>query len=222
MDTSPEMQRYHDEEWGAVVHDDTRLFEKISLEGFQAGLSWATILRKRPRFREVFHGFDIPRVARMDEGDVLTLLDDAGIIRHRGKIEAVINNASRALEVQKEFGSLDSYVWQFEVDVSKRPKRLTREYLCEHTTSPESVALSKDLRKRGFKFAALAFEVGVLSIGLRTHRNVFARRHRHRACNNSGHTGDEHCRFIDGGSGHTDHQTCGGNQTIIGAKNGCT
>ena len=152
MDTSPEMQRYHDEEWGAVVHDDARLFEKISLEGFQAGLSWATILRKRPRFREVFHGFDIPRVARMDEGNVLTLLDDAGIIRHRGKIEAVINNASRALEVQKEFGSLDSYVWQFEVDVSKRPKRLTREYLCEHTTSPESFVLSKDLRKRGFKF----------------------------------------------------------------------
>lgn len=146
------MQRYHDEEWGVPVHDDTRLFEKISLEGFQAGLSWATILAKRERFREVFHGFDIPRVARMHEGDVLRLLEDKGIIRHRGKIEAVINNASRTLELQRELGSLDAYVWQYKVDTSQRPSPVTREWICEHTTTPESVALSKDLRKRGFKF----------------------------------------------------------------------
>ena len=152
MNTSPEMQRYHDTEWGAPVHDDARLFEKISLEGFQAGLSWATILAKREAFREVFHGFDIPRVAQMHEGDVIHLLEDKRIIRHRGKIEAVIHNASRVLEVQREFGSLDRYVWQYRVDTSERPRPVTREWICEHTTVPESVALSKDLRKRGFKF----------------------------------------------------------------------
>ena len=152
MDTSPGMQRYHDTEWGKPVHDDTRLFEKISLEGFQAGLSWSTILAKRERFREVFHGFDIGRVAKMHEGDVLNLLEDKGIIRHRGKIEAVINNANRTLEIQDEFGSLDAFIWKYKVDTSQRPQPVTREWICEHTTVPESVALSKDLRKRGFKF----------------------------------------------------------------------
>lgn len=151
-DTSDAMRAYHDTEWGAAVHDDTRLFEKISLEGFQAGLSWSTILAKRPAFREVFHGFEIPRVADMHEGDVLNLLEDKRIIRHRGKIEAVINNASRALEIRQEFGSLDAFVWGYQADTKKRPKKLTREWLCEHTTSPESVALSKELRKRGWKF----------------------------------------------------------------------
>ncbi len=151
-DTSDAMRAYHDTEWGAAVHDDNRLFEKISLEGFQAGLSWSTILAKRPAFREVFHGFEIPRVAAMHEGDVLNLLEDKRIIRHRGKIEAVINNASRALEIRQEFGSLDAFVWGYKADTTKRPKKLTREWLCEHTTSPESVALSKELRKRGWKF----------------------------------------------------------------------
>ncbi|MEF2155076.1 DNA-3-methyladenine glycosylase I [Luteimonas sp. FXH3W] len=149
---SDEMRAYHDTEWGAAVHDDTRLFEKISLEGFQAGLNWSTILAKRPAFREVFHGFEIPRVATMHEGDVLNLLEDKRIIRHRGKIEAVIHNASRALEIQQEFGSLDAFVWGYKADTKSRPKQLTPEWLCEHTTSPESVALSKDLRKRGWKF----------------------------------------------------------------------
>src|SRR5688500_18070024 len=111
--TDPLYIRYHDEEWGRPVTDDTRLFEKICLEGFQAGLSWITILRKRERFREVFHGFDPGRVARMTARDVNRLLKDAGIIRHRGKIESTINNARQALALQQEFGSLSHYIWQW-------------------------------------------------------------------------------------------------------------
>jgi DNA-3-methyladenine glycosylase I len=143
---------YHDHEWGRPVTDDTRLFEKVSLEGFQAGLSWITILKKREAFRAGFDGFDIRKVAAYTDADVQRLLADAGIVRHRGKIEAVIHNAGRALELQRECGSLAHYFWRYEVDVSKRPKRLTRDVLRTLTTTPEAVALSKDLKKRGWKF----------------------------------------------------------------------
>lgn len=149
---APEFLAYHDHEWGFPVDDDRRLFEKLCLEGFQSGLSWRTILAKRPRFRAVFHDFDIERVARFGERDVERLLQDPGIVRHRGKIEATINNAGRAIELQREFGTLARYFWQYEVDVSKRPKKLTRDVLRTFTTSPEAIALSKDLKKRGWKF----------------------------------------------------------------------
>ena len=142
---------YHDREWGRPVTDDIRLFEKISLEGFQAGLSWITILRKRERFRAVFDGFDFHKVAAYAERDVQRLLADAGIVRHRGKIEAVIHNAGRAIELQREFGTLSRYFRQYEASVERRP-RLTPEVLRTFITSTESVALSKDLKRRGWKF----------------------------------------------------------------------
>jgi len=145
-------RHYHDREWGRPVTADTRLFEKICLEGFQSGLSWITILRKRERFRAVFHGFDIARVASMNEGDVERLLADPGIIRHRGKIEATINNARRALELQKEFGSLAAYFWGFETKPEHRPDDLSWESLRALAQTEASQRLSKDLRKRGFKF----------------------------------------------------------------------
>ena len=152
-DGSPLYDGYHDREWGwPVVDDDIRLFEKISLEGFQAGLSWITILKKREAFRAGFDGFDVRKVAAYTEADVQRLLGDAGIVRHRGKIEAVIHNAGRAIELQREFGSLARYFWQFEVHISKRPKKLTVEVLRTFTTAPEAIALSKDLKKRGWKF----------------------------------------------------------------------
>lgn len=151
-DGSPLYDGYHDREWGWPVVDDIRLFEKISLEGFQAGLSWITILKKREAFRAGFDGFDFRKVAAYTEADVQRLLGDAGIVRHRGKIEAVIHNAGRAIDLQREFGSLARYFWQFEVDISKRPKRLTVEVLRSFTTAPEAIALSKDLKKRGWKF----------------------------------------------------------------------
>jgi DNA-3-methyladenine glycosylase I len=151
-DSTPEYRRYHDTEWGFPVSDDVRLFEKICLEGFQSGLSWLTILNKRESFRAAFEGFDPAAVARFGEKDVERLLGDAGIVRHRGKIEATINNAARALEVMEEFGSLAAYVWRFEPAPASRPKRLTKAVLMEMATSPESVALSKDLKKRGWRF----------------------------------------------------------------------
>ena len=151
-DSTPEYQRYHDTEWGFPVSDDVRLFEKICLEGFQSGLSWLTILKKRENFRAAFHGFDPAEVARFGERDVQRLLGDAGIVRHRGKIEATINNAGCALEVMEEFGSLAAFVWRFEPDPASRPKRLTKAALMEMATSPESVALSKDLKDRGWRF----------------------------------------------------------------------
>lgn len=151
-DGSPLYDGYHDREWGWPVVDDIRLFEKISLEGFQAGLSWITILKKREAFRAGFDGFDVRKVAAYTEADVQRLLGDAGIVRHRGKIEAVIHNAGRAIELQREFGSLARYFWGYEVDVSKRPKRLTVEVLRSFTTAPEAIALSRDLKKRGWKF----------------------------------------------------------------------
>src|SRR5882757_7561043 len=115
---------YHDTEWGVAVRDDRALFEKIVLEGFQSGLSWLTILRKRENFRRAFAGFDIERVARFGARDVTRLLNDAGIVRHRGKIESTINNAKRSAEVVEEFGSLASYVWRFEPDPKSRPRKI--------------------------------------------------------------------------------------------------
>lgn len=143
---------YHDQEWGRPVTDDIRLFEKICLEGFQAGLSWITILRKRENFRVAFNGFNFDNLAKFTANDVERLLLDAGIVRHRGKIEAVIHNASRAIELQREFDSLAKYFWQFEVDTSMRPEKPTAEYLRSFTTVPEAIALSKDLKQRGWKF----------------------------------------------------------------------
>lgn len=140
----PEFLDYHDHEWGFPVSNDQQLFEKICLEGFQSGLSWRTILNKRPAFREVFHGFDYQRVAQFTERDVERLLQDARIIRHRGKIEAAINNAQRAIELVAEVGSLAAYFWRYEAPADTHPEI--------RATSPESIALSKDLKKRGWKF----------------------------------------------------------------------
>ncbi len=145
-------RHYHDHEWGYPVADDTRLFEKICLEGFQSGLAWITILRKREHFRNAFAGFDVARVARFGSKDVERLLADEGIIRHRGKIEATINNARRALELREREGSLAGYFWRFEPTTAARPAVLTREALATLTQAPESVALSKDLKRRGWKF----------------------------------------------------------------------
>jgi DNA-3-methyladenine glycosylase I len=150
--STPDYADYHDREWGFPVTDDRRLFEKVCLEGFQAGLSWLTILRKREAFRLAFAGFDFERVARFGAKDVRRLLGDAGIVRHRGKIESTINNARRALEVRAELGSLRAYFWSFEPAPASRPRRLTRDALMKMTTSPQSVALSKDLKRRGFTF----------------------------------------------------------------------
>jgi len=144
--------RYHDEEWGRPVADDTRLFEKICLEGFQSGLSWITILRKRDNFRRAFKDFNPADVARFTARDVDRLLKDAGIIRHRGKIESTINNAQRALELIEEKGSLAAYFWSWEPLPSTRPKKLTHAQLMKMSTTPQSVALSKDLKKRGWTF----------------------------------------------------------------------
>lgn len=144
--------RYHDEEWGKPVRDDRRMFEKICLEGFQSGLSWLTILRKRENFRKAFEGFHVEKIARFTEKDVERLLQDAGIIRHRGKIEATINNAARAIELKKETGSLAEFFWSFEPDPKSRPKKLDYKTLTSMPTSEASTALSKALKKRGWKF----------------------------------------------------------------------
>ncbi len=143
---------YHDVEWGRPVGDDTELFEKICLEGFQAGLSWLTILRKREHFRRAFDGFDPERMARYDELDVERLLGDGGIVRHRGKIESAIANARRYPALVEEFGNLAAYLWRFEPPPETRPERLDRDALMALATSPESVAMSKDLRRRGWSF----------------------------------------------------------------------
>lgn len=144
--------RYHDDEWGRPVADDRRLFEKICLEGFQSGLSWITILRKRDHFRRAFANFDPDAVSRFRARDVERLLKDAGIIRHRGKIESTINNAKRALELIDEKGSLASYFWSWEPAPAERPRRLTHATLRKMSTTPQSVALSKDLKARGWTF----------------------------------------------------------------------
>jgi DNA-3-methyladenine glycosylase I len=148
--SAPEYRAYHDTEWGFPVSDDVRLFEKLSLEGFQAGLSWLTILRKRDAFRAAFAGFDFTTVAGFDDEDVTRLLADAAIVRHRGKIEAVINNAQRAVELVAAEGSLAGYVWSFE----PKPRRgaLDRARLAQLAVAPESTALAKDLKRRGWRF----------------------------------------------------------------------
>jgi DNA-3-methyladenine glycosylase I len=149
-DSAPEYRAYHDTEWGFPVSDDVRLFEKLSLEGFQAGLSWLTILRKREAFRRAFAGFDFTRVALFDDCDVARLLDDAGIVRHRGKIAAVINNAQRALELTRSEGSLAAYIWRFEPEA--RTAGLDRDGLAELPWTADSKALAKDLKARGWRF----------------------------------------------------------------------
>jgi DNA-3-methyladenine glycosylase I len=150
--STPDYAAYHDDEWGRPVTDDIRLFEKICLEGFQSGLSWLTILRKRENFRAGFAGFDLMKVARFGAKDVNRLLRDAGIVRHRGKIESTINNAKRAIELVEERGSLAAYFWSFEPPARPRPKKLDWETLRAMSITPESVTLSKDLKKRGWTF----------------------------------------------------------------------
>lgn len=149
---TPEYQHYHDHEWGFPVTDERRLFEKICLEGFQAGLSWLTILNKREAFRRAFAQFDAEQVAQFDERDIERLLADAGIVRHRGKIVSTINNAQRVLELRQEFGSFAAYAWRFEPDAQQRPASITRETVKAMPSTPESSALSKDLKKRGWTF----------------------------------------------------------------------
>ena len=151
-DSTPEYRAYHDTEWGFPVSDDHRLFEKLCLEGFQSGLSWLTILRKREAFRQAFAGFDFEQVARFDDRDVERLLGDASIVRHRGKIEATINNAGRAVELVEAEGSLAEYVWRFEPGAASRPERFTWDVLREMAATDESRALAKDLKKRGWRF----------------------------------------------------------------------
>jgi DNA-3-methyladenine glycosylase I len=145
-------QHYHDTEWGRPVGDDRRLFEKLCLEGFQAGLSWLTILRKRDAFRRAFDDFEFEAVARFDERRVAGLMADAGIVRNRAKIEATINNARRCSELVEEVGSLAAYVWRFEPDARSRPSTVDRAALLEMDRSPASAALSRDLRRRGWSF----------------------------------------------------------------------
>jgi len=146
----PEYVRYHDEEWGRQVTDDVRLFEKLCLEGFQAGLSWLTILRKRENFRAAFAGFDFHRVARFTEADVDHLMQNSGIVRHRGKILSTLNNARRVPDLLNEFGSFHAYLRPFQPP--PRPSPLTWTEAQTLTTSPESIALSRDLKKRGWTF----------------------------------------------------------------------
>ena len=144
--TAPEFDSYHDAEWGFPVSDDRRLFEKLCLESFQSGLSWRTILTKRENFRAAFANFDFNKMADFTQADVERLLQDKGIVRHRGKIEAVINNAARAQEIVEQEGSLAAFIWGFEPDASQLGEPQTA------STSAESIALSKELKKRGWKF----------------------------------------------------------------------
>jgi len=145
-------RRYHDDEWGYPVTDDKRLFEKICLEGFQSGLSWLTILRKRESFRAAFAGFDFDKVASFDDTDIERCLADKGIVRHRGKIVSTINNARRAVALRDEFGSLARYFWSFEPKRDERPEVFDYATLRANPTTPASTRLSKDLKKRGWTF----------------------------------------------------------------------
>ena len=149
---SPDYIDYHDREWGRPVDDDIRLFEKICLEGFQSGLSWLTILRKRENFRRAFAHFDFTRVSRYGDTELTRLLDDAGIVRHRGKIASAINNAGRVADVRKAEGSLARLVWRYEPAAASRPARVDWDTLRAMAKTPESIALSKDLKKRGWSF----------------------------------------------------------------------
>lgn len=145
-------RKYHDQEWGRPVADDIRLFEKICLEGFQSGLSWLTILRKRENFREAFAGFDFNKIAEFDDEDVACLLQNAGIVRHRGKIEATINNAHRAIEIVAEFGSLAGYIWGWEPESREPGIGKNDDNVQIPSITKTSQLLSKDLKKRGWKF----------------------------------------------------------------------
>ena len=150
-DAAPGFAHYHDTEWGFPVDDDHKLFEKICLEGFQSGLSWRTILDKRPAFREVFCDFDFARVARFGDDDVARLLADARIVRHRGKITATINNAQRAIELADQYGSLGAFLWRYEPPPERQPHPVTSADRMVSKT-PDSVRLAKDLKKLGWKF----------------------------------------------------------------------
>lgn len=151
-DNDPEYLRYHDQEWGHPVDNDTQLFEKICLEGFQAGLSWLTILRKRDNFRQAFDGFDYHKISKYKSKDIERLVKDASIVRHRGKIESTINNANKALKMVNEFGSLGAYFWQYEPLKKERPPKFDYKSLTSFTTTDQSTAMSKDLKKRGWSF----------------------------------------------------------------------
>ena len=149
---NPQMIAYHDEEWGTPLHDDHKLFEFLVLEGFQAGLSWRTILNKRPAFRNAFDAFDVEKVAAYGDEEIARLIEDKGIVRNRQKILATINNAQRFIEAQKEFGSFDRYIWQFTNYKTLRSPNPIRSWEDVPATSPESDAMAKDLKARGFKF----------------------------------------------------------------------
>jgi DNA-3-methyladenine glycosylase I len=149
---SDDYRAYHDDEWGYPVNDDIRLFEKICLEGFQSGLSWLTILRKRENFRRAFRGFDFHKIACFKESHVERLLRDAGIVRHRRKIESTINNARRACELEKEFGTLAAYFWRFEPPRGERPAVIDKAALMSLAHTPTSTSLGKDLKERGWTF----------------------------------------------------------------------
>lgn len=162
--TDPDNLRYHDTEWGRKVTDDKSIFEKICLEGFQSGLSWITILRKREAFRKAFKRFDPAKVAKFGESDIKRLLADASIVRHRGKIEATINNARKTLEMQKNKESLSDLVWSF---APTRKLRVPTKLADLKSVTPESVALSKELRRRGFKFVGpTTMHAAMQSLGL--------------------------------------------------------
>jgi DNA-3-methyladenine glycosylase I len=150
--TDAEMVRYHDEEWGVPVVDDRRLFEKICLEGFQSGLSWRTILNKRAAFRDAFDDFDFVRVSEYGDADVQRLLANAGIVRHRGKIEATIHNAMRAREMVQREGSLAAFFWRYEPPLEERPAHLTWEALRQMGQTSTSTRLAKELKARGWRF----------------------------------------------------------------------
>ena len=151
-DGDPLNRVYHDTEWGRPVSDDRRLFEKLCLEGFQSGLSWLTILRKRPNFRHAFRDFDPAAVAAFEDADVERLMHDTGIVRNRAKIDATINNARRYPELVAEFGSLAAYLWRYEPGTGSRPDVIDHAALTAASVSPESIAMSRDLRKRGWAF----------------------------------------------------------------------
>ncbi|MCP5145639.1 MAG: DNA-3-methyladenine glycosylase I [Gammaproteobacteria bacterium] len=148
----PLYQAYHDNEWGRPVTEDNKVFERLVLEGFQSGLSWYTILKKRDNFRAAFDGFEIEKVAGYKARKITSLLADAGIVRHRGKIESAINNARCALKMAEQGEHLGDFVWQFQPDPASRPRKLTREALVAMSTTPESKALSKELKRRGWSF----------------------------------------------------------------------
>jgi DNA-3-methyladenine glycosylase I len=173
----PEMLRYHDEEWGAPVHDDRRLFEMLVLEGAQAGLSWSTILHRREHYRRAFDGFDPARVAAYKEKDVDRLLGEPGVIRNRRKIESAVNNARKLLEVQGEFGSFDAYIWGF-IGGAPKMNRFTsfREMPAE---TEESRAMSADLKRRGFSFVGPTICYAYMqSVGMVNDHLVACYRHR--------------------------------------------